>query len=39
MGPEAAQEVIMDGNEQPDWNFWCFVTSLLDLAIQLAAHH
>ncbi|GHC37516.1 hypothetical protein GCM10010308_65150 [Streptomyces vinaceusdrappus] len=22
-------------NERPDWNFWCFVTSLLDLYIQL----
>lgn len=28
----------MDDNEQPDWNFWCFITSLLDLLIQLAAH-
>jgi hypothetical protein len=25
----------MGFNEQPDWNFWCFVTSLLDLYIQL----
>lgn len=30
--------MIMNGNERPDWNFWCFITSLLDLLIQLAAH-
>jgi hypothetical protein len=35
--PRAAQEVIMD-NEQPDWNFWCFIASLLDLYLQLVAH-
>jgi hypothetical protein len=35
--PRAAQEVIMN-NEQPDWNFWCFITSLLELYLQLAAH-
>jgi hypothetical protein len=23
-------------NPEPDWNYWCFLTSLLDLAIQLA---
>jgi hypothetical protein len=33
--PRAEQEVIMN-DEQPDWNFWCFITSLLDLLIQLA---
>jgi hypothetical protein len=33
----AEQEVIMN-NEQPDWNFWCFITSLLDLYIQLAMY-
>lgn len=25
-------------NEQPDWNFWCFITSLLELYLQLAEH-
>jgi len=25
-------------NEQPDWNFWCFIASLLDLYLQLVAH-
>lgn len=28
----------MDDNEQPDWNFWCFITSLLELYLQLATH-
>lgn len=35
IGPN--NEVVMD-NEQPDWNFWCFITSLLDLYIQLATY-
>jgi len=25
-------------NEQPDWNFWCFIASLLELYLQLVAH-
>ncbi|MFD0228107.1 hypothetical protein ACWGPD_09905 [Streptomyces hirsutus] len=35
--PSGRQEVSMN-NEQPDWNFWCFIASLLDLYLQLVAH-
>jgi len=35
--PWAAHEVSMN-NEQPDWNFWCFIASLLELYLQLVAH-
>lgn len=30
--------MIVDENERPDWNFWCFITSLLELYLQVAAH-
>jgi hypothetical protein len=26
-------------NEQPDWNFWCFVTSFLELLLQVVTSH